>query len=75
MDWPTQSPYLNPIENLWKTLGEKVMAQNPANTDDLWEKLQDEWTKISVGECQKLMQSCGSRCAAVIKNKGLFTKY
>ena len=75
MDWPAQSPDLNPIENLWKTLGEKVMAQNPANTDDLWVKLQNEWTKISVGECRKLIQSCSSRCAAVVKNKGLFTKY
>ena len=51
MDWPAQSPDLNPIENLWKTLGEKVMARNPLNTEDLWKKLQDEWSKISVDEC------------------------
>lgn len=75
MDWPAQSPDLNPIENLWKTLGVNVMARNPTNTEDLWKKLQEEWTKISVEDCQNLIQSCSRRCAAVIKNKGLFTKY
>ena len=75
MDWPPQSPDLNPIENLWKTLGMKVMARNPTNTDDLWEKLQEEWSKISVEDCQKLIHSCSRRCAAVVESKGLFTKY
>ncbi|KAF2349874.1 hypothetical protein FHG87_019371, partial [Trinorchestia longiramus] len=46
IDWPTQSPDLNPIENLWMTLGVKVMARNPTNTEDLWVKLQEEWAKI-----------------------------
>ena len=31
MDWPPQSPDLNPIENLWKTLGVKVMERSPSN--------------------------------------------
>ena len=31
MDWPPQSPDLNPIENLWKTLVVKVMERNPTN--------------------------------------------
>ena len=35
MDWPPQSPDLNPIENPWKTLGVKVMERNPTNTEDL----------------------------------------
>ena len=42
MDWPPQSPDLNPIENRRKTLGEKVMVQNPVNTEDLWKNLQEE---------------------------------
>ena len=75
MYWPPQSPDLNPIENLWKTFGVKVMERNPTNTEDLWVKLQEEWSKISIEDCQELIRSCSRRCAAVIENKGSFTKY
>ena len=75
MDWPPQSPDLNPIENLWKTLGVKVMERNPTNMEDLWVKLQEEWSKISIEDCQELIRSCSRRCAAVIESKGSFTKY
>ena len=54
MDRPPQSPDLNRIENLWKTLGVKVMERNSTNTEDLWVKLQEEWSKISVEYCQEL---------------------
>ena len=75
IDWPPQSPDLNPIENLWKTLGVKVMERNPTNTEDFWVKLQEEWSKISIEDCQELIRSCSRRCAAVIESKGSFTKY
>ena len=75
MDWPPQSPDLNPIENLWKTFGVKVMERNPTNTEDLWVKLQEEWSKISIKDYQELIRSCSRRCAAVIECKGSFTKY
>ena len=75
MDWPPQSPDLNPIETLWKTLGVKVMKRNPTNTDDLLVKLQEEWSKISIEDCQEVIRSCSRRCAAVIESMGSFTKY
>ena len=71
MDWPPQSPDLNPIENLWV----KVMERNPTNSEDLWVKLQEVWSKISIEDCQELIRSCSRRCAVVIENKGSFTKY
>ena len=34
--WLPQSPDMNPIENVWKIIGEKAQNRNPQNIDDLW---------------------------------------
>ena len=75
MDWPTQSPDMNPIENVWKLLGERTKAKNPGNLDDLWTTLQEEWSKITKEVCSHLVKSCSRRCQAVINNKGYNNKY
>ena len=36
MKWPPQIPDMNPIENVWKIIGEKTHYRNPQNIDDLW---------------------------------------
>ena len=75
MDWPAQSPDMNPIENVWKLLNERSKNRNPSNVDELWTYLKEEWEKISVDECSTLINSCGRRCRAVIDSNGLHTKY
>ena len=66
-DWPAQSPDLYPIENLWNNLWQRVMEKNPTNTEGLWLKLQEEWSKIDANLCKKLIESCSCQCAEVIK--------
>ena len=41
MDWPPQSPDLDPTENVWKTL-ERSKARNPKTTEQLWDAFQEE---------------------------------
>ena len=36
MKWPPQSPNMDPLENLWKIIGEEAQNRNPQNIDDLW---------------------------------------
>ena len=66
MDWPAQSPDLNPIENLWHIVKIRVMAKNPSNIDILWKYIQEEWKEISLEKCSKLVRSC-INCTEMIK--------
>ena len=51
------------------------MERNHTNKEDLWVKLQEEWSKISIDDCPELIRSCSRRCAVVIESKDSFTKY
>ena len=42
LSWPSQSPYLNPNENLWNTLKVKVHKRNPQNIKQLDELRKEE---------------------------------
>jgi transposase len=77
LDWPSQSPDLNPIENLWKHLKDKLAEsfEKASSLDHLFELVKQNWEEVDVHYLQKLVDSMPRRCAAVIKAKGWPTKY
>ena len=59
--WPSQSPDLNPIENVWAELKKCVRARMPTNLTQLHQLCQEEWAKIHPTYCGKLVEGYPKR--------------
>ena len=76
MEWPANSPDLNPIEHLWDELGRAVRRRVTDQTTlaDLRELLVEEWDVIPQQRVRTLVNSM-RRCQAVINTFGGYTRY
>jgi DDE superfamily endonuclease len=74
MSWPANSPYLNPIENLWWKLKKMVHDKAPTCKADLATAIRESWSQIGEEYCLSLIKSMPQRLQAVIKARGGATK-
>ncbi|KAG2456319.1 TCB1 transposase, partial [Polypterus senegalus] len=75
LEWPSQSPDLNPIEHLWRDLKMAVHRRFPSNLMELERCCKEEWAKLAKDMCAKLVASYSKRLEGVIAAKGASTKY
>ena len=76
LDWPPQSPDLNPIENLWSLLKKKIWTHNFNSTMELKARIIAVWNHgLDKELLEKLSYSMTDRLEAVIKARGGPTKY
>ena len=75
LEWPSQSPDLNPIEMLWRDLKKVVHARKPSNVAELKQFCKEEWAKIPPQRCERLIASYRKRLIAVVAAEGGTTSY
>ena len=76
LDWPGNSPDLNPIENLWQTVKLKMKRDRCTSISALKNELRRVWCLETTPEtCATLVESMPRRIRAVMQNKGFPTKY
>ena len=72
MIWPPYSPDLNPIENLWSMLKQRVYAGNKQFSDkkSLWNAIETQCNNFSPAEIKKLTSSIDSRIMSIFQKNG-----
>ena len=76
IDWPGNSPDLNPIENLCSLLKNKVTDRQPTSAQEMEMTIQLVWIhEITPEYCRNLVESMPRRLQAVLNNRGGHTKY
>ena len=74
--WPGNSPDLNPIENAWNHIKNKLQDMEVTSVDSLKEAIKQVWVRdLDVSYWRKLVESMPRRMELVIAAEGNTTKY
>ncbi|KAK3550813.1 hypothetical protein QTP70_005720 [Hemibagrus guttatus] len=75
LELPSQSPDLNPAENLWRELKIQARVRKPSNLQQLGAFAKEECGNMPQQNCRNLVETYKKRLQAVIKNKGFSIDY
>lgn len=70
MEWPPTSPDMNPIENIWEIIDQRLKNYHIVTTEQLEVAIKDIWSNINTQTCKNLVNSMPKRVKAVKKAKG-----
>lgn len=77
MQWPSLSPDLNPVENIWALLVRGVYGEGRQfeDTDSLLAAINQEWANLDFNTITDLVESMKNRIFNVIFNHGKHCGY
>lgn len=75
INWPSRSPDMNPIENVWKLLKQRVRKRLPQTIDELEDMIHEEWNRISDNDIIHICESFPDRVDKCIAAQGNRIKY
>ena len=70
IDWPSSSPDLNPIENVWGLLKNRIRRRNPRSVQQLKKSILLEWSAMDDQLAKNLVISVSRRLLDVIDVEG-----
>lgn len=70
LPWPSNSPDLNPIENVWGFITQNIDRTGIKTSEQLWARVQQCWNGITAQQCQHLIDSMPGRLQEVIHRDG-----
>src|SRR5579871_724046 len=73
--WLSQSPDLNPMENVWAILKANVSNYKPISTKNLIKIIKKEWRKLDRIFAENLVLSMKNRISLIINNEGYYIFY
>ena len=74
-DFPSNSPDVNSIENVWSLLKRNIYKRHIENSDDLEQAINEEWEALSNELVIRIFNSIYDRVDALISSKGSVIKY
>ena len=75
LSWPSLSPDLNPIENIWDVIGQRVRSRVPLNIRDLERFVFEVWNGVAQLTLRICIASMRCRCQAVVNANGGHTRF
>ena len=75
LSWPSLSPDLNPIEEIWDVIDQRIRSRVPLIKRDLERFVYEEWNGVAQLTLRKYIASMRCRCQAEVNANGCHTRF